>query len=333
MFPRLRAPDALGYLRPLPAWLGQLVIAFLCAAGMMAVRVVVDQVAPGAGPFALMYPAIMIATMFGRWQSGIIALAVMHIYAWYFLLLPFDSFAFVNAVDPYRVIVNGLAGACVVFFAEMIRRAFAGAVLQRDTRIAEQASLLREIDHRVKNNFALVVGLLALQRRQALSDETRDAIALAESRVSGIARAHQHLYTGGWSDENVQIAEYLGGLCGALGEMLAAGRNIRLVSDIAPAVMARDRALTLGLIVNELVTNAEKHAFVGRQSGEIMVVFRTGPDGQSLTVSDNGIGLPSEIRQGASGQKIIDAFCRQAGGTLAVDTGRTGTRYTLTLNG
>lgn len=331
MFPRLKAPDALGYLHPLPPWLGQVLIALLCVAGMVLVRACVDQAAPGAGPFALMYPAVMVATMFGRWQAGMLALAVMHIYAWYFLLLPFNSFAFTDPVDFYRTIVNGAAGAAVVFFAEIIRRAFAGALAQRDQRIAEQAGLLREIDHRVKNNFALVVSLLALQRRQITSDEARDAIQLAEARIGGIARAHAHLYAGQWHDEHVQMAEYLGGLCTALAQMLGTGRNIRLAADIKPAVLARDRALHLGLIVNELVTNAEKHAFAGRAAGEIHVAFGPLEDGYRLVVADNGIGLPPQVRQGASGQKIIDAFCRQAGGTLEMATGDTGTRYTLTL--
>jgi len=96
----------------------------------------------------------------------------------------------------------------------------------------------------------------------------------------------------------------------------------------------RDRAVSIGLIVNELVTNAAKHAFVGRESGRIEVTFRNRGGGWTLSVVDNGVGLPAKgapVSPGSLGTRLIDAFARQAEARLQAESDVAGTRVTLDL--
>ena len=87
------------------------------------------------------------------------------------------------------------------------------------------------------------------------------------------------------------------------------------------------------MLVNELVTNAVKHAFVGRDSGVIRVELRALADGAVLEVSDDGVGLPEIIRDGAQGTQFLNAFAQMAKGELDIETSDRGTRYICTLEG
>jgi len=313
----------------------QVGFALLCAAAVIAVRGLVDTIAPAAGPYALGYPAVMIATLFARWPAGAITAATTVAYSWYFLLPEFESFAFTNPLDGPRTLVNMSAYALIVVVAELFRRAVRAAVEARNREVAERDLLLAEFEHRVKNNFALVASLLDLQRRRADSPATADALAGAQARVESIARAHRHLYRGGGSPDTIDVRSYLSELCEALAESLFLRAAITLSCSAESAPMPRDRVVSMGLIVNELVTNAVKHAFAGRDVGTIQVAFRGAGDGWILEVRDDGVGMTEEAlengREGGLGQRLVDAFARQAGGTLETRSNAQGTVVTLTL--
>jgi two-component sensor histidine kinase len=321
-------PDRLA---PLPVWASQVFIALACSLLMIAERFVIDLVAPGTGPYSLMYPFIMIATLFGRWPSGALTAIVLILFVWYFVLPPAYSFEFAHAADMPRTIVNAGTCAVIVALAEFARRSFRSAVKQRNATIREQALLLREIDHRVKNNFAIVTSLLGLQQRQAADPATQEALASALARVDSIARAHNHLYDGARGAGDVDMQVYISELCAALGHALFLPDAVKLHCACEPLTMQRDRAVAAGLVVNELVTNAAKHAFSGRDGGEIRVSLASLGGGARLTVSDNGIGMPQSARKGALGQRLIDGFSKQASGKLSVSTGPGGTTFTLDL--
>ena len=207
--------------------------------------------------------------------------------------------------------------------------------MERDREIADRDLFLEEFDHRVKNNFAIVAGLLDMQRRRATDPATNDALGIAAARVDSIARAHRHLYRGG-QPGLVEMQDYLGDLCAALEEALLLRGGFKLECEITPAAVERDRAVSIGLVINELVTNAAKHAFTGRESGTIVVRLDKRGDGMTVSVADDGIGVPDvpltpEAGNGL-GTRLIAAFARQAGGTLHTDSDRTGTRVTLQLD-
>ncbi len=322
--------DLLDALAPhVPPWVTAPVVGVACATLTAMLREAIDLVAPdAAAPFAFIFPAIMLSTLVARWQSGAITAVLTIGTAWYFLIPPKGSFAFVDASGQATIFAISSAAAVTLLIAETFRRAVRNAASERDRQIADRDLFLEEFDHRVKNNFAIVASLLEMQRRRA-DAPTADALTAALMRIESIARAHRHLYRGGQQLGSVEMSDYLDELCTALRDALVLGADIELVSHADKAALPRDRAVSIGLVVNELVTNAAKHAFPGRRSGMIKVRFASRPGGWRLTVADNGVGMPAEPKQpstdGGLGTRLIDAFARQAGGSISIASNAGGT--------
>ncbi len=202
-------------------------------------------------------------------------------------------------------------------------------VTDRKAAQARQAELFDEMNHRVKNNLAIVSSILNLQARggdQAL----RAALMKAVARVQSIAAVHESLYAG-HSAQGVDFGPYLESLCERLSGSLLADDRIRLVVDAQSAEMAMEKAVPLGMIVNELVTNAVKYAYPPPSGGEIAVVFRVTDAGAVLTVRDWGVGLPGDFdglgggqgggQGGGLGARLTRSMARQLDATLEVRTG------------
>jgi len=316
-------------------WVVQLVFGLLITGLTIGLRALIDSFAPAAGPFALGFPAILVATLFGRWQAGLVTGTLTLLYNWYFVLPVQHSFLLKTPDDGARLALATINYAAVLIIAELFRRAVRRATQERDRELAERDLFLEEFDHRVKNNFTLVAALLDMQRSRAKEGETAEALSSALNRVESIARAHRHLYRGGAaSPGEVDMATYLEELCAALAEALFLRGAITLDCFCDHGAIPRDRAVSIGLIVNELVTNAAKHAFAGRHGGRIEVRFEAASPGWRLVVRDDGVGMPETPRarkDGGLGQKLVDGFVRQARGKASVETGPEGTKVTVAL--
>jgi two-component sensor histidine kinase len=193
-----------------------------------------------------------------------------------------------------------------------------------------RALLLGELNHRVKNDFQIVSGLLELQARRSDDPNVRAELEKAQRRVAGIARAHQNLYA---EDGRavVDMDRYLGDICVRLDEGMFEGGEVTLRWRIEPARLSRERAVAVGLIVNELVTNALKHAFPEGRAGQVDVVFETVGEDLRLIISDNGPGLPADYGESKGlGHNLILAFAKQAGGRLEIGPGP-GTQFILRM--
>jgi two-component sensor histidine kinase len=282
---------------------------------------VVDVLAPGIAPFVLLFPAILIATLVGGWRTGAITLTIAQFWAWYYVIPP-RGLMFKGEAQPANLAAIYLAGLVTVAAAHFFRRLTTREVDERQAKIAERDLMLRELEHRMKNNFQTVAALLEMQLRRATDEPAREALREALSRVASVSQAHRNLYAADGS-RAVDMPVYLNNLCADLAEALLLGELVRLECQVAPGALDRDRAVAVGLIVNELVTNAAKHAFAEGRPGQIKVGFTRSELGFRLTVEDNGKGLPSDFatrRQGL-GRGLIEAFTRQAGGSLTVSEG------------
>ena len=319
----------------LPIRVTQVIVGLLCVTAAWVVRMIFDIIAGGAAPFALIYPAIMLATLFARAFAGGITAMIMILYIWYYLYPIEGSFRFANAAEAFSVAVVAITAIITIAIAELFRRTAHKATQERDRQIEERDLFLAEFDHRMKNNFAIVAGLLDMQKRRASNPATVEALEAAQLRVDSVARAHLHLYRGGDQPGTVEIRDYLGDLCAALSESLFLKGGIILTCDSDEAAVPRDRAVSIGLVVNELVTNAAKHAFPGRDLGTITVTFRAKSDGWVVVVADDGVGMPVAAAQpgpdNGLGSRLIEAFARQARGTIAVDSDNEGTRIAMKL--
>ncbi len=189
--------------------------------------------------------------------------------------------------------------------------------------LAQRDLLLRELNHRVKNNLQLVTALLHLQAARLDDAGMRAQFEQASSRVAAIAEIHASLHPADGMVGDVAVGDYLKRLCGRLTTaFLEKGQEerISLTVEADQATLDLDRALPLGLIVNELVTNALKHAFPSGGSGAIRISFARRDGSWRLEVRDTGSGIPSfpEERESGFGSKLVRLLVKQIGGTLQV---------------
>jgi two-component sensor histidine kinase/putative methionine-R-sulfoxide reductase with GAF domain len=176
--------------------------------------------------------------------------------------------------------------------------------------------LLRELQHRAKNNLQTIISFLALQRRRTENVETREKLGRVMDRVHAIALAHDQLALGTNAGQ-VDLGDYLRALCANIDPQR---EGITIEVNVTQGFrLSLDRAVPAGLIVNELVTNSLKHAF-GENGGAIRVTFSTAPDrGEAhLTVADNGRGM-QQARSGGMGLVLISAFAKQLSGRVEAE--------------
>ena len=199
--------------------------------------------------------------------------------------------------------------------------------------LQEKELLLREIHHRVKNNLHVITGLLSLQARQVNDEKFRVVLDELQDRVRAIAALHETLY-GSRDLANIEFGPYMQELVqGLISFHAIQSRLIDVRTETDDVVLSIEQALPLGLIVNELVSNALKHAFPDERHGVIDVQFRylpeAGQDGTTLdrawcelSVYDDGIGIdnPDEIWHGKSmGLRIVHLLNKQLHGRLTLD--------------
>lgn len=188
--------------------------------------------------------------------------------------------------------------------------------------LAEQQFLLRELHHRTKNNLAIIQSLALMQARQSRNQETKDALADLTGRIQAFANAHNLLHRAedvGVVDMRQHIETLADRLRAALDQ---SGIEIETDSEAIP--IAFDTATEIGLIVNELLTNAAKHASAASSGGRTVTVTAGQIDTKiRLTVRDNGPGLPdaeTTLRRSRSlGWKIVEGCVRKLNGSIAID--------------
>ena len=200
------------------------------------------------------------------------------------------------------------------------------AALVADSK-AETEIMLRELQHRMKNNLQVIVSFLALQARQSTSAEARDRIGSVMDRVLAIGLAHDQLSFKN-SASSVDMRDYLRALCANIDPHRP---HITIDSEFDAASIPLDRAVPIGLVVNELVTNSVKYAF-DEEGGVINVTFRVNDTiGEAeLCVSDNGRGM-GPARPGSLGLRLVEILSRQLGGRLMTPEVEKGTKTVLTF--
>jgi len=186
--------------------------------------------------------------------------------------------------------------------------------------LEQKEVLLREIHHRVKNNLAIVISLLNFQLRKH-TDPTLSRIILdIQMRMRSMALIHEHLYLSDTLDR-IPLASYIGSLISYISSTFR-NQQVRLETHMDQVDIKIETALPLGLIINELLTNAYKYAFLPDCEGLIMIGLKKEPDGLvTLIVSDNGIGLPETVSTGSEkslGLFIVGLLVEQLEGTVEI---------------
>jgi two-component sensor histidine kinase len=197
----------------------------------------------------------------------------------------------------------------------------------KDDLMHEKHILLQELQHRVANSLQIIASVLMQSARKVQSEEARIHLNDAHHRVMSIATLQKQLAASGQGE--VVLRPYFADLCNSIAaSMINDPDRLSLKTDVDESVVSSDVSVSLGLIVTELVINALKHAFPGRdQQGGITVDYRSTGSAWSLQVSDDGVGMPIDplSSKPGLGTGIVDALSKQLGARVSITNRQPGT--------
>src|ERR1700727_2433548 len=194
---------------------------------------------------------------------------------------------------------------------------------------AEREVLLREVNHRVGNSLQIIASLLHLQASSAAEDDVKAALTNAMGRVAAVAQVHRRLYTS-HDLKSVLLNQYLDALLEDLRRSAEGNRMSRLTLKAEAIEIDPDRAVAIGIIVNELVMNAVKYAYPDG-AGPIHVDLTAQGDDLVLSIADDGVGpnVKTDPRSTGMGQRIVSAMAAKLEATVERDPDHAGTRIIL----
>ena len=266
------------------------------------------EIETGVSCFFIMYPAVFLAAVLFDRGSGLWAA----IFSTALLAASTHERAAGLLPQHYWLPLSLflVIGLLLAILAEVLRKGWERAVE------AERAKdlLYRELGHRTKNDFAMAASVLTLQARSQSNPEVTEALNAAVGRLQALARAHQQFEHAEDDIGGMQMRSYLEVLCQTLGESMARPEQVALKVECDEITLPVARAIPVGLITNELVTNAYKHAFDDGRQGVVTVALKRGTS-ISLFVEDNGTGCAEGEARGL-GSQLVQLLVRQLEGSL-----------------
>ncbi len=200
----------------------------------------------------------------------------------------------------------------------------------KDELILKNANLLQELQHRVANSLQIIASILLQSARRVQSDETRSHLHAAHQRVMSVGALQRQLAIS--SEDDVHLRPYFKELCGTIGASMIRDPNIlKLEAECDDSVVRADVSLSLGLVVTELVINALKHGFPDDRAGRIKVCYHSEGNDWRLSVTDDGVGMPTHkdnARPGL-GTSIIKALSAQLRASITIEDADPGTVISL----
>jgi PAS domain S-box-containing protein len=229
---------------------------------------------------------------------------------------------------------GGTAAALLLAIEDVTQRR--DAEREKDELLRQKEVLLQEMQHRVANSLQIIASILLLKARTVQSEEIRLHLQDAHQRVMSVATVQQQLHASGLN-ESIEIGPYLSKLCESLANsMVGERRPLSIKVEATSGRAVSSEAVSLGLIVTELVINALKHAFpISSAEGEILVKYESEKSGWCLSVSDNGGGFGEAGADGVHiglGTSIVEALAQQLNAKVERFAGATGTTVSITAS-
>jgi two-component sensor histidine kinase len=201
---------------------------------------------------------------------------------------------------------------------------------EKDDLLRDKAVLLQELQHRIANSLQIIASVLLQSARRVQSDETRSHLHEAHQRVMSVAALQRQLSASRLDD--VRLRPYFTELCQTIGaSMIRDHTRLTLEANSDESIVRADISVSLGLIVTELVINALKHAFPNDRGGKIIVGYHSEGSNWTLSVNDNGIGMPKDAvnAKPGLGTSIIKALAGQLHATIEVRDAIPGTSISV----
>ncbi|PKL15803.1 MAG: hypothetical protein CVV49_19550 [Spirochaetae bacterium HGW-Spirochaetae-5] len=247
------------------------------------------------------------------------------------IILEADEVGFPEHIEQYLSLALSIANVCGLAISNA--RSFNQIQSDKDkinSLLTEKKLLLKEVHHRIKNNMATIKGLLFLQADTLGDSSAAAALQDAESRVGSMMVLYNKLYRSE-SFEEISIKEYLPNLLDEILDNFPDKNRVKIEKNIDDFILKSDTLFTLGIILNELITNTMKYAFSGMNNGIIIVSASLLDKHVKIEIHDNGVGIPETVSFENStgfGMQLIGLLTEQIGGTIKIVRGD-GTRFVL----
>jgi two-component sensor histidine kinase len=286
----------------------------------------------GGNPFLLFFPVIIVCGMVFDRGNGIFATLLSAVLAIYYLIPPYQALA-LNSDDVVAVSLFIFIGLVMSVLVEALHLAYVNlekSHAQIASSAHEQQVLMDELTHRMRNHLATIAALLRLQSRSVDEPAARASLSTAADRVQIIAQVHDRLDIQG-DRAVVDSRGYITDLCDDLKAGLIGLRPVALEIAIESHPIGIQKAVAIGLIINELTTNALKYAFPDEERGRIKISFERSGKEYHLIVRDNGTGMDGQQRGTGMGLKLVRTLAAQLGGDLEISDAQPGTRFVITF--
>ena len=326
---RLRLPQRFAGIAPpiaveLAAGVGAAVVAVL-------LRYALSSLIGDTAPYIFVSAAIAVSAIFAGWRSGLISLITGDALTLLAIIGPPGSFYVDDAHRRAGFIAATTAQLILLLIIGLYQREVDRGVREREKRLSLLDDALKEIDHRTRNNYQTVLALVELQARRSADPKVQDALRQVADRIQAIASASQQLAVRSSALDAVRLDQHICELVHEIERGLSRG-NVQVGCDIDDVTASADTATSISIIVNELVTNAMKHAFNGERAGRVQVTGRAGPRFE-LTVADDGMGVEATRRDGhpGLGTRLVESFVRQIGAEHEMTSSARGTLHRLLI--
>lgn len=294
-------------------------------------RYLLSPLIGNVAPFVFIFAAVTIATVLGGWRSGLVSLVVGQILTIYAIIGPIGTFYQTAELQKTAIIVAAITQLILLITVALYQREVDRATAGREKRLSLLDDALKEIDHRTRNNYQTVIAMIELQLRRTSEEPVREALRQVADRIQAIANASQQLGANSRDLDTVRLDDHLCGLVGQIERGLSR-QEIVVECEVPEITASADTATSISIIVNELVTNALKHAFHGESSGKVRVTGQNDSEFE-LIVADDGRGMAATRKPGHTGlgSKLVENFARQLGAKHQVTSSDQGTTHRLVI--
>ncbi len=314
----------------MPPLLVELVVGLALAAVAYALRFALTPAIGQATPYSINFAAVAVAAVVAGWRSGVVAMVASQLLIWFLLVSPgADSTASASAAGG--LVASSVSMIILLVTIGLYQREVDKSTAQREQRLTLLDEALREIDHRTRNNYQTVLAMIRLQAKASNNAEAKAALDQVADRIQAIGEASQRLAVDSSSLGAVRLDDHLCGLVKHIERGLSRD-GIDLKCEVEEVTASSEKATSISIIVNELVTNAIKHAFNGVRPGSVWVRGKSGNQFE-LIIGDNGAGIAAKSQSNGSGlgSRLVESFARQLGAKHEVRSSGEGTTHRLLI--
>ncbi|HEX9947732.1 MAG TPA: histidine kinase dimerization/phosphoacceptor domain -containing protein [Allosphingosinicella sp.] len=295
--------------RRLPRPVTELAVGLGVTAFFVALRLALSPLLGEVAPFALAIVAVVIAALVGGWRAGLVSMVLGTGLIWYLVLPPYRSFELETASAALTLAAGTFTEGVILLALGLYQREVRAGQLERARRINFLGHALKEMDHRTKNNFQIVTSLLTLQANRSSSEEVRAALGEAAERLKAVSAVYDALAPSSQGLASVRLQDQLQEICDQIRRGILPD-GISLSTELQPILVPHESAVAIGIIVNELVTNACKHAF-GDGGGSILVKAWREDGAAYVEVADDGNGFTPGTAKPGLGSRLVTAFLQR----------------------